>query len=107
MHSCTIITGEPNKTVSKIHDRMPVMLPPSAWDRWLDPEMQDTSKVSELLVPVPDSLIEMYPVSTDVNNVRNKGASLRERVPPIVDLEPLGLASLGAPEKDGPQATLL
>jgi putative SOS response-associated peptidase YedK len=105
LHSCTIITGQPNDKVAKIHDRMPVMLPPSAWDLWLDPEVQDLDVVGKLLVPVPSELIDLYPVSTEVNNVRNKGAQLTEPAPPIVDLEPLGLAHLGRP--DGEQGTLL
>jgi len=97
LHSCTIITGRPNETVATIHDRMPVMLPPAAWDTWLDPDIHDVALLDELLVPAPAELIELYPVSTDVNNVRNKGAHLSERAAPILDLEPLGLSHLGRP----------
>ena len=64
VRSCTIITGEPNETVAPIHDRMPVMLPPSAWDDWLDPENDDVDTLGKLLVPAPASLITAHPVST-------------------------------------------
>jgi len=82
VHSCCIITGLPNEKVSEVHDRMPVMLPPSAWDTWLDPEQDDTELLGKLLVPAPASIIDLYPVSTEVNSVRNKGPQLIEAVDP-------------------------
>jgi putative SOS response-associated peptidase YedK len=69
--------------MSEIHDRMPVMLPPSAWETWLDPEQQDIELLGKLLVPAPASLIEFHTVSTEVNNVRNKGEHLTEPADPI------------------------
>ena len=82
LHSCTIITGQPNDKVAEVHDRMPVILPPSAWERWLDPEVQDVDLLGAFLVPAPSELIDLYPVSTEVNNVRNKGAHLLDPVIP-------------------------
>ena len=82
LRSCTIITGPPNDKVAEVHDRMPVILPPSAWETWLAPEVDDLELLGSLLVPAPASLIDLYPVSTDVNNVRNKGAHLVDRVDP-------------------------
>ena len=78
LHSCTIITCATNETMAKIHDRMPVMLPPHAWDSWLDPTNRDLTEVSPLLVPAPAGLIKMHPVSREVNNSRNNGAHLIE-----------------------------
>ena len=40
LHSCTIITGAANEKMAAVHDRMPIMLPPSAWETWLDPEVR-------------------------------------------------------------------
>jgi putative SOS response-associated peptidase YedK len=80
--SCTIITGEPNDKMSEIHDRMPVMLPPSAWDQWLDPEVGDLDLLGRFLVPAPSELIQIHPVSTEVNNVRNQGSHLTDPVDP-------------------------
>ena len=37
--------------MAKIHDRMPVILPPSAWDTWLDREVDDLELLGQLLVP--------------------------------------------------------
>ncbi|MEY2421317.1 MAG: hypothetical protein QOI95_1384 [Acidimicrobiaceae bacterium] len=81
LRSCTIITGQPNEKIAPIHDRMPVMLPPSAWDEWLDPENADLETLGKLLVPAPASLLELHPVSRAVSNVRENGARLIEPVP--------------------------
>jgi putative SOS response-associated peptidase YedK len=82
LRSCTIITTTPNETMAQIHDRMPVILPPSAWDDWLDPDNDDIETLGKLLVPAPASITELTPVSTEVNNVRNKGAVLIEPATP-------------------------
>jgi putative SOS response-associated peptidase YedK len=82
LHSATIITTSANATMTPIHDRMPVILPRSAWDGWLDPEHQDLEVLSGLLVPASDSLLTVRAVSTDVNNVRNKGPELIDPVDP-------------------------
>jgi putative SOS response-associated peptidase YedK len=81
LHTCTIITGAANDAVAPIHDRMPVMLPPSAWETWLDPANDDLDTLGRLLVPAPASLIAMRPVGDAVNNVRNNGPELVEPLP--------------------------
>ena len=81
LRSCTIITGRPNEKIAAIHDRMPVMLPPSAWDAWLDPENDDLEALGKLLVPAPASLLELHPVSRAVNNVRDNGPELIDPAP--------------------------
>jgi putative SOS response-associated peptidase YedK len=81
VRSTTIITGEPNEKMAEIHDRMPLILPPAAWDEWLDPDQQDVEALGRLLVPAPKELITLQPVSTEVNNVRNTGPQLIDEVP--------------------------
>jgi len=76
LYTCTIITTTANETMAPVHNRMPVILPPDRWEQWLDPEMQDTDELAKLLLPAPPSLLTLYPVSTAVNHVRNKGAEL-------------------------------
>lgn len=82
LRSATIVTTTPNGPMSEIHDRMPVILPASAWDRWLDPTNEDTEDLAGLLVPAPDRVTAMHPVSTDVGNVRNRGPHLIEEIDP-------------------------
>lgn len=86
IYTCTIITTTANETMAPVHDRMPVILPPDLWEKWLDPEMRDTDALVKFLKPAPSSLLTLYPISTAVNNVRNKGAELI--VPKDGDNEP-------------------
>ena len=63
--SCTIIVTEANKAIEKIHDRMPVILPPTAYDEWLDPEVTDKDRLQALLKPYPadkDGYVSGHPV---------------------------------------------
>jgi putative SOS response-associated peptidase YedK len=94
LRSCTIITGEPNDKVRPIHDRMPVMLPPEAWETWLDPSIGDLEMLGKLLVPAPSSLLDVHAVSTEVNNVRNKGPHLLDPVEELVAGQVPGQATL-------------
>ncbi|MEK7323749.1 MAG: SOS response-associated peptidase [Chloroflexota bacterium] len=66
--SCTIITTEPNSLMEKIHDRMPVILPPKAYDLWLTPGELPAEKTLPLLKPFAASQMKAVAVSTLVNN---------------------------------------
>ena len=83
VRTCTIITTEPNDLMRPIHDRMPVILPESVWDTWLDAENHDVQSLGQLLVPAPSEELERWPVTTLVNKPANNGPELLE--PPPVD----------------------
>ncbi len=85
LHTCSVITTEANATMVPVHHRMPVILPATRWAQWLDPNNDDLESLLALLVPAPDNLLTMHTVSTEVNNVRNKGAQLREETPPLTN----------------------
>jgi putative SOS response-associated peptidase YedK len=70
IESCTIITTEPNELMAPIHNRMPVIIEPADYDLWLDPGERPENGL-HLLRPYPPSLMNAYPVSTQVNNPRN------------------------------------
>ena len=82
VRSTTILTTAANETMSTIHDRMPVILPAPTWDEWLDPQVQEVERVQGLLVPAPEGILAMHPVSTEVNNARHAGPQLIEEIPP-------------------------
>jgi putative SOS response-associated peptidase YedK len=67
LNSCTIITCQANELVSKLHDRMPVIIPMDQQVGWLDPKGQ-TACLQKLLAPYPASEMSMYPVLPVVNN---------------------------------------
>lgn len=69
--SCTIITTTPNELVKEIHNRMPVILDPEAYDLWLDPAERQTDELDEWLRPYPAEQMLAYPVSTFVNSPAN------------------------------------
>ena len=85
----TIVTTRPNAFMASIHDRMPVIVPPDAWARWLDPRPTDIGELRALLEPRDDWALDAYPVPPLVNNVRNNGPELVERLQPSP--EPLTL----------------
>jgi len=77
--TCTIITTEPNGLMESIHNRMPVILGPEEADAWLDPEQKANALIA-LLKPLPSNRMEVFPVSTQVNNVWNDGPELIVKV---------------------------
>lgn len=72
IESCTIITTNANDLMEPIHDRMPVIIPPDAYDIWLDPVVQEPERLQPFLSPYPAAELTAYPVSTVVNNPRNE-----------------------------------
>lgn len=76
----TVLTCTAQDSVGHIHDRSPVVLPPDLVDTWLDPHLTDPEVVRELLAAVPPPMLVAYPVSTEVNSVRNNGPQLVEQV---------------------------
>ncbi len=78
--TCSVLTAAAVGRLTDVHDRMPLLLPQGAWSQWLDPDQPD---VSDLLAPpsleIAESL-EVRPVSTAVNSVRNNGVELLDRV---------------------------
>jgi putative SOS response-associated peptidase YedK len=77
--SCTIITTTPNDLMRSIHDRMPVILKESDYQRWLAPEETPAASLTHLLAPYPAAEMEAYPVSKSVNNPRVDAPELVER----------------------------
>lgn len=74
IESCTILTTAANDLVNLLHVRMPVILHPGDYDRWLDPKMHDVHELQAMLQPLASEEMSIYPVSTRVNNVRHEDA---------------------------------
>lgn len=69
--SCTIITMDASDSVKDIHDRMPLILQPEAFEEWLDPGNKEPAKIEELLTTRFVEDLKTYPVSKLVNRVEN------------------------------------
>jgi putative SOS response-associated peptidase YedK len=77
LDTCTIITTQANALLAPLHDRMPVIVAPVAYDRWLDVANEDLTGLFE---SYPAEAMTYYPVSPRVNSVRNDDAKLIVRV---------------------------
>ena len=71
--SCTIITTPANELMQNIHRRMPAILPPEAYPRWLDPARTEPASLENLLCPYESELMEALTVRNTVNNPANDG----------------------------------
>ena len=71
VHTCTIITGEPNDLVREIHTRMPVILPEEHYDAWLAGEAG-----KEILTPFPAERMKAWAISPRVNSPRNNDPTI-------------------------------
>ena len=65
----------------EIHDRSPLVLPDAMLDAWLNPRMADPQSVRALIASVPPPVLNPYPVSKAVNNVRNNSPEFLAPVP--------------------------
>ncbi|MGN8842477.1 SOS response-associated peptidase [Niallia sp. HCP3S3_B10] len=80
VYSCSVITTQPNKLMTEIHDRMPVILKPEDEQFWLNPTNTDTNSLSKLLVPFDFEQMEAFEVSNDVNSPKNNSPSLIQQI---------------------------
>ncbi len=102
LETCAVITCAANAAMAPVHDRMPVLLPPSVWDTWLADTDQPGDLVA-LLRPAPEDLLVLQPVTTAVNRVADKGAHLLDPEPhPLTPDPPAAEAAPPAPGADRP-----
>lgn len=78
----TILTTTPNQLMRPLHDRMPVILPPDAWQAWLSPST-DRATLSAMMVPCPPDGLIAYPVSRDVGSPAKDTPALMEPAKPL------------------------
>jgi putative SOS response-associated peptidase YedK len=80
LRTCAIVTTAADEPMTAIHPRFPAVLPPDAWDTWLDPAV-GAGVARRLLGPPPSDWFEAFPVGSLVNNVRNDGPELLTPLP--------------------------
>jgi putative SOS response-associated peptidase YedK len=71
-----VITVPANELVAEIHDRMPAILKPESYERWLG----DEPDPRDLLVSFPSAPMRMWPISRRVNKPENDDPSLLDEV---------------------------
>ncbi|MEX0840699.1 MAG: SOS response-associated peptidase [Xanthobacteraceae bacterium] len=85
IETAAIVTTAANRRLAAIHDRMPVIVSPDAFDLWLDCANVDAETAAALIAPAREGLLELNLVSTAVNRAANDSPALiepaEERVP--------------------------
>lgn len=71
--SCTILTTAANAVMASIHDRMPLVLEPAAFEAWLGEVPASADDLRALCRPAPDARLVAEPVSTAINSARHDG----------------------------------
>jgi putative SOS response-associated peptidase YedK len=75
LYTFTVLTTFPNEVSGQVRNRMPVIVQPKDYERWLHPEKQD---VADILATPPSGGWTAYPVSRRVNGPKNDDAKLIE-----------------------------
>jgi putative SOS response-associated peptidase YedK len=104
LDSCAVITTAANDTLSPIHQRMPVILDPTDWDRWLNTVDTSEKDARKLLKPAPNELMEAVPISDRVNKVSENDADLLK---PVSQEEPKTAGVKPQAKRDNNQLDLL
>lgn len=89
-----ILTSAANKTLAPLHHRMPVVIEPGHFDRWLTSDPKQASDLTDLLKPGPEGLFTAHPVGARVGRVGEDDPDIIKPVGPALDSAP------PSPEKD-------
>jgi putative SOS response-associated peptidase YedK len=76
LETMAILTVPANGTVAPFHDRMPLIVPPGAFERWLDCRSGETGSIADLLAPAPEGYLESLEVSPELNRPGREGPGL-------------------------------
>ncbi len=79
IETMAILTVPANRTMAAIHDRMPAILAPKDFGRWLDCTRGDAGEAMALLAPAAEDLLDIVPVTAKLNDPRYDGAVVEER----------------------------
>ncbi|MCV0397686.1 MAG: SOS response-associated peptidase [Rhizobiaceae bacterium] len=77
-----ILTTRANAAIASIHDRMPVVVKPENYGRWLDCRTNEPREIADILEPVEPDFFEAIPISPKVNKVANTGPDIQEPIAP-------------------------
>jgi putative SOS response-associated peptidase YedK len=78
LETAAIVTTAANRELAALHDRMPVVLAPDAFDLWLDCRKVDAMTATALITPARPGLLDAYEISSAVNRADNDGPALIE-----------------------------
>lgn len=99
LETCTILATQANAMISPLHERMPVILEPEDWERWLKPGSMrgDSVELRQLMRSAAEGVLSLHPVSSQVNS---PGVDTPDNLKPVEIKEP------DRPEKNNDEPTL-
>lgn len=80
INSCTIITTDANEVIAPLHNRMPVILAPDDWPKWLGETPAAEDQLRALLRPARPDVLQLWPVGKQVGSVKNNQPSLWDAI---------------------------
>ncbi|MGU3400283.1 SOS response-associated peptidase [Brucellaceae bacterium D45D] len=101
-----ILTTSANGLLKPIHQRMPVVVKPEDFERWLDCKTLLPRDVADIMRPIQDDFFEAIPVSDKVNKVSNTTPDLQERVEEQIRQQFAPKTRKKEPETDGSDGQL-
>jgi putative SOS response-associated peptidase YedK len=99
LETAAIITTNASRDLAVLHDRMPVVVPPGAFDFWLDCRNVDVPAASSLLAPAAEGLLDAYEVSSAVNRAENDEPTLMAPVSTQQEVPSAGEGDARAPAR--------
>lgn len=81
IRSFTVVTIPSRGAVARIHDRMPAILAPDAWPRWLGEVPVQAGELSMLLAGAGQEVLRIWPIGRAIGNVRNDSPDLIAPLP--------------------------
>ena len=88
IYTACVLTTQANESFSAIHYRLPVVIHPDSFDRWLNVRDSEPRQVMDLMAPIENDYLETITVSNAVNKVANTGRDIQTRVKPIKPANP-------------------
>ena len=104
METAAIVTTRANRMLATVHPRMPAIVPPEAFDLWLDSRSVDATTAAALIAPAPEDMLEMHEVSPAVNSAANDKPGLIE--PVAAEATATAVALKRKPKPDSQQGSL-
>jgi putative SOS response-associated peptidase YedK len=105
LDAVAIVTTDANRTLAAIHPRMPVILPPEAFDLWLDCAKVDAKTAAALLAAAREDLLEAHEISPAVNRVTNDSEALIAPLPQAEEARALANESASAKKAKAKKVT--
>ena len=101
METAAIITTDANRTLATVHHRAPVIVPPAAFDLWLDCANVDAKTAAALIATAPEGSMAVREISPAVNRVANDSPALLEPYAPALELAAAPKAARRVSRKTG------